>query len=159
MKFFIFTALVLFASQSFAAPSVGDYIMFNGSTNIGGKVNAWTLEKEVVVQDGEFYIVTETYTFTDQPKKVKSYKLHKTNIMDDSKIDYILSNCANFGGEMVTAHLTATKEKACKITNETSEKTMSIFYMKVPFGIASIVIDSEGLKSSQTMMKYTFGNK
>ncbi|MBK9293952.1 MAG: hypothetical protein IPM57_05830 [Oligoflexia bacterium] len=158
MKFLVLITTFFASTLAFAMPKVGDYVKFEGGALINGEKLSWTFEKELTSMDGEFFTLKETITPQSGKPTQTTSKMHVSSLMDDAKIDYIVTNCEKFGGNIMNAVFAIGNKQVCRISSITPDKAMAIYYLKIPFGHAGVAVQTKDNFSYLSLSDYRFGN-
>lgn len=139
MKYLVLAIAFLSSAVAFAMPKVGDYASLNLTLN---NAPVGTLEEELIQFDAtkNQYLQQNTQTLSGKRDVTQTW----TDGVTDAQIAAIISNCANYGGQIQSIIEPAGTFSTCALPVNSNGSTGMMWVANVPFGIAKLDITNQG---------------
>lgn len=149
MKSFLFSALVLFTTQSFAAVQVGTFVKHSVTLTEGTFKQVHTEESLVSSYDSKTdkFTITQTTLWANYSPSVKTYEVSQT---DTIKLSQKFKDCDALGGVKETVEVPAGKFPACAVPYNFESEEGIVWFADVGLGVVKVQTHFKGLKANRT---------
>lgn len=149
MKSFLFSALVFFAAQTFAAVKVGTFVKHAVTLTEGTFKQVHTEESLVSSYNPttDKFTVTETTLWENYSPSVKTYEISQA---DTIKLLQKHTNCAALGGIQETVYVPAGRFAACAVAYNFESEEGIVWFANAGFGVVKVQTHFKGLKADRT---------
>lgn len=131
MKLITILATLLLATIAQATPAVGDYSKFKLTVSNGQQTVVGSYEAAIIGEDEFSFKLSTTTAFPGQPAQHAEQSVTPDQLIADSDIMAILTDCSQYGGKLEHIEVPAGKYYTCALPTENG----MLWLGKVPFGL------------------------